>query len=89
MEEHGVVMNERADMEVRGVKNVTAFDEEMIILDTNMGPLSIRGDGLHIVTLTLNEGRVAVRGHIDALEYHAADADIKAKGRNFLKRILK
>jgi sporulation protein YabP len=88
MEKRGVVMHEREAMEVRGVNNVMAFDEEMIILNTDMGHLSVKGEGLHIVTLTLEEGQVAIKGRIDALEYRDV-VDFKAKGQNLLKRLLK
>jgi sporulation protein YabP len=88
MEEHDVTIRGREEMEVNGVNNVMSFDEEMIVLDTDMGHLSIKGGGLNITNLTLNEGKMTIKGHIDALEYRDV-IDIKAKGRSFMRRILK
>jgi sporulation protein YabP len=76
-------------MELSGVNNVNTFDEEEIILETDLGFLYILGKELHINMLNLDEGKVALQGEINSLEYKAQGTDIKAKGKNILNRLLK
>lgn len=54
---------------ITGVKEVRSFNEEEIILDTDMGLLSIRGTELHVTKLNLEKGEVEVDGTVDSLVY--------------------
>ncbi len=89
MSEHSLKLNNRKSMELSGVNNVNTFDEEEIILETDLGFLYILGKELHINMLNLDEGKVALQGEINSLEYKAQGTDIKAKGKNILNRLLK
>lgn len=66
---HEITLTDRSHMSVTGVNGVDCFNEEMIVLDTGGGMLTISGDGLHIANLNLQEGRVQVSGTVRALEY--------------------
>jgi len=39
--------------------------------------------------LNLDEGKVALEGNVNSIEYKAQGTDIKAKGKNILNRLLK
>ena len=45
-----------------GVADVEAFNEEEVVLLTDMGVIVLSGEGLHIVKLNLDEGVLAVEG---------------------------
>lgn len=66
---HEINIVDRSRMSVAGVSGVDCFNEEMIVLDTAAGTLTISGEGLHIANLNLQEGRVQVSGTLRALEY--------------------
>lgn len=89
MSEHSLNLSNRKNMELTGVNNVSTFDEEEIILETDLGFLYILGKELHINMLNLDEGRVDLQGEINSLEYRAQGTDIKARGKNILNRLLK
>lgn len=82
---HEIVMADRTRMSVTGVNGVDCFNEEMIVLDTGGGALTISGDGLHIANLNLQEGRVQVLGTVRALEY----SDRSPARGGLLKRIFR
>ena len=82
---HEIVMADRTRMSVTGVNGVDCFNEEMIVLDTGGGVLTISGDGLHIANLNLQEGRVQVSGTVRALEY----SDRSPVRGGLLKRIFR
>ncbi|MEA4971930.1 MAG: sporulation protein YabP [Candidatus Metalachnospira sp.] len=79
---HRIVLEERERLSITGVTEVIAFDEESITADTDMGILIIRGEGIHIGKLNLDEGLLQTEGEIESIEY--TDGDGSAKGRGFL-----
>lgn len=68
--EHSVSMLNRERMSLTGVDDVSAFDENVIILTTTLGALTVRGDALHIGCIDLELGRLEVEGHIRELSYN-------------------
>lgn len=66
---HEISMADRARMNVSGVEGVDCFNEEMVVLATSAGRLTVSGEGLNISHLNLQEGCVQVSGQLRALEY--------------------
>lgn len=66
---HKLTLNERRDLTVTGVTEVVSFDEDSVLLKIGTDSLAIRGSGLHMKTLSLEAGQVAVNGHIQAMVY--------------------
>ena len=66
---HCLSMESREKLSVSGVDDVSGFDENLIVLTTGQGDLTIRGRGLHIDRIDLDAGQLEVRGHIQELSY--------------------
>lgn len=66
-------LENREKLSISGVEDVSGFDETLIVLDTCLGGLSIRGDGLHIDRIDLEAGQLEVRGKIQELNYESLD----------------
>ena len=66
---HRVVLNDRNQGSLTGILDVISFDESMIVLDTDMGLLTMKGKDLHVSRLTLEKGEVNIDGHVDSLIY--------------------
>lgn len=79
---HKIILEERQRLSITGVTEVIAFDEESITADTDMGILVIRGEGLHIGKLNLDDGLLQTEGEIESIEY--TDGEGSAKGGGFL-----
>jgi sporulation protein YabP len=56
-------------MQLRGVTDVTGFDDTLVLLRTSLGQLSIRGEGLHVERIDLESGELELRGQIRELQY--------------------
>lgn len=67
--EHALNMINREKLNLTGVADVSGFDESVIVLATSLGPLTIRGEGLHIDRIDLNAGQLDVRGKVSDLSY--------------------
>ena len=65
---HELRLENRARLSVNGVREVESFDEESVVLHTTKGVLVIRGQQLHLQTLSIDGGQVAV----DAMSYEEA-----------------
>ena len=61
---HGISINERKLVYITGVNKIESFDEEEFLLDTNMGYLVIKGNGLEIVRLDTKDGIVSIKGNV-------------------------
>ncbi len=66
---HKITLADRSRLEITGVEEVESFDESTIIMSTNQGDLTIRGEGLHIETLSLEGGALKVEGRVESLSY--------------------
>ena len=66
---HRLVLSDRHTGSVTGVNDVVSFDENEIVLDTDMGLLTVRGKELHVKRLTLEKGELDLEGQVDSLNY--------------------
>lgn len=66
---HKLTLSERRQLTMTGVTEVVSFDESQVILQTSLGTLIVQGQELHLKTLSLDGGQVAVDGQITALIY--------------------
>ena len=66
---HRVVLDERQQIEISGVREILRFDETQVLLRTAKGPLLLGGEGLKLRTLTPEDGRVRIDGAVSALRY--------------------
>lgn len=66
---HHVILEGRQRLSVSGVEDVESFDETTIVAVTTRGALIVRGAGLHIEKLSLDNGELSVEGSVDSLTY--------------------
>jgi len=74
-------------LEVTGVTNVDSFDSEAFLLETELGFLHVKGQNLHIKSLDLDQGTVAIEGSVNSLSYLDGAGPDKSKG--FLGKLFK
>jgi len=66
---HSVNIDNRERMNLCGIDDVKGFDENIIVLNTCQGCLTIRGENLHIDKIDLDVGKISLGGHIQELSY--------------------
>ena len=62
-------LKDRQLMRLSGVQNVDVFDEEKIVLQTELGKLEIHGQQLNVTSLDVENGNLQVDGMIDSFVY--------------------
>ena len=68
-EGHTLRLSERAELTVTGVTEVARFEEDGVLLMTQMGQLLIQGEQLQLKELSLEGGHVALSGTVNAMVY--------------------
>lgn len=81
-----LVLEDRKKLSVTGVKDVDSFDEETMIIYTELGELTVRGNDLHINKLSVETGELMIEGSIYALVY---TDDSGGKKESFFGKIFK
>lgn len=66
---HKLTLNERQQLSMTGVTEVVSFDESAVVLLTELGRLTVHGQGLQLRQLALDGGQVAVDGNVSAIVY--------------------
>ena len=66
---HKLTLNQRSSLTMTGVIEVVSFDEDSVILHTELGTLSVQGRQLQLKTLSVEGGQIAVEGTVSALIY--------------------
>lgn len=85
---HKLVLQNRSAANLSGIQDVVSFDENQVVLDTDMGLLTIKGKDLHVNRLTLEKGEVDIDGTVDSLVY-SSNATFRKSGQSLFSRLFK
>ena len=66
---HVVTLSERKNIVISGVKKIESFDNEEFLMETNMGFIILKGEGLEIIKLDTYQGNVSIKGKVNSLSY--------------------
>lgn len=75
---HNMILENRKALFLSGVKDIRSFDDESVVLKTEMGDLSVKGSKLHIISLDKESGEFKLEGEIRELVYSNKDIDKKS-----------
>lgn len=85
---HSVTINERKNLVISGVKKIDSFDNEEFLIETNMGYVVIKGQGLEIIKLDTFQGNVSLKGKINSLNY-MENSNKKDKEESIFSKLFK
>jgi len=64
-----LILENRNKLSISGVKDVLSFDDQVVIMETELGLLTVKGDNLKINKLSIDTSEVIVEGEINNLGY--------------------
>ncbi|HEY9062064.1 MAG TPA: sporulation protein YabP [Pseudobacteroides sp.] len=64
-----LILENRERLSISGVLDVESFNDECVIVDTELGVLTVKGEDLHINKLNLDNSELDIEGDICSLEY--------------------
>lgn len=80
---HNVIMENREKVIITGIIDIHSFDDELVLTETEMGILTIKGKDLKMNKLNLDNTELVVEGQIGLLQYN--DLESVKKGGMFNK----
>lgn len=83
-----IILENRNKLSISGVNDVLSFDDQIVILETDLGMLTVKGDDLRINKLSIDTSEVVVEGNIYNLSYSEKKAH-KSTGGSLLGKIFK
>lgn len=82
-----VYLENREKLSISGVLDVFSFDDQIIIIETELGLLTIKGENLKITKLSLDTSDFIVEGLINNIFY--SNSENNKKNQSILTRIFK
>ena len=82
-----IILENREKLSISGVLDVLSFDDQIVILETELGLLTVKGENLRINKLSLDTSEVVVDGEIYNLGY--SEKDNNQKSGSFFGKIFR
>ena len=76
-----LILENRGKLSISGVLDVLSFDDQIVILETELGLLTVKGENLKINKLSIDTSEVIVEGDISYLAYSNKETE---KGKSSL-----
>ena len=83
-----LILENREKLTITGVVDVLSYDDQIVIVETQLGLLTIKGEELRINKLSLDSSEVIIDGEIFNLGYSEAGMNKKSNG-SILGKIFK
>lgn len=85
---HSIIVNNREDVKITGVEDVLSFDEELVICQSDVGILILKGLNLHVTKLDLDNGILDLTGYVVGINYEE-DHVLSKNQKSFFSKIFK
>lgn len=82
-----IILENRENLNITGVLDVLSFDDQIVILETELGLLTVKGENLRINKLSLDTTEVTINGEIYQLTY--SEKNNMEKSGGLLNKIFK
>ena len=79
---------ERKNVSLSGVKKIDSFDNEEFLIETVMGYVVLKGEGLELIKLDTRDGVVTIKGMVNSFAY-VDEANKKNKENSVISRLFK
>ena len=82
-----LILENRGKLSISGVLHVLSFDDQVVILETELGLLTVKGENIKINKLSIDTSEVIVEGDISYMAYSDKE-NVKIK-ESFISKIFK
>ncbi len=84
---HEVKITDRSTISLTGINKISSFDDEEFLMESNMGIILLKGEGLEIVKLDTHDGNVKIKGKLNSFAY--IENMKKNKEESFISKLFK
>ena len=86
---HVLNLIDRKNVSISGVKKVDSFDAEEFLIESVMGYIVLKGEGLEMLKLDTREGVVTIKGYVNSINYVDDKTNKKDKDNSIISRLFK
>lgn len=84
---HEVKVVDRSIISLSGISKIVSFDDQEFLMESNMGMILLKGEGLEIVKLDTHDGNVKIKGKL--ISYAYIENIKKQGGESLLSKLFK
>ena len=66
---HEIKITDRSVISLSGINKISSFDDQEFLMESNMGVILLKGEGLEIVKLDTHDGSVKIKGKLISFAY--------------------
>ncbi len=82
-----LILENRGKLSISGVNDVLSFDDQVVMVETELGLLTVKGDNIRINKLSIDTSEVIVEGNISYLAY--SDKELEKNKGSIISKIFK
>ena len=82
-----LILENRSKLSISGVLDLLSFDDQVVILETELGLLTVKGENIRINKLSIDTSEVIVEGDISNLSY--SDKSSEKNKSSLMSKIFK
>jgi len=80
-----IILENRGKLNITGVIDMLSFDDQVVIVETELGLLTVKGEDIKINKLSIDTSEVIIEGTINSLNYSESNKDKDSSGGIFSK----
>lgn len=82
---HHLILDNRRQLTLSGVSDVDSFDDTIVTVYIDGGELTVKGNDLQIVRLSIETGEMQIDGRIESMTY----TDVVSRASGFFSRLFR
>ena len=82
-----LILENRGKLSISGVNDVLSFDDQVVMVETELGLLTVKGENIRINKLSIDTSEVIIEGDISYLAY--SDKELQKTKGSLISKIFK
>ena len=82
-----LILENRGKLSISGVNDVLSFDDKVVMVETELGLLTVKGENIRINKLSIDASEVIIEGDISYLAY--SDKELEKTKGSLISKIFK
>ena len=80
-----LILENRGKLSISGVNDVLSFDDQVVMVETELGLLTVKGENIRINKLSIDTSEVIIEGDISYLAY--SDKELEKNKGNLISKL--
>ena len=82
-----LILENRGKLSISGVNDVLSFDDQVVMVESELGLLTVKGENIRINKLSIDTSEVIIEGDISYLAY--SDKELEKTKGSLISKIFK